>query len=155
MVQAAIPVALAVGSSVMKGVAGYEAGRKNRNNAYAQAREQENLGVATEARIRDGARMQMGDQIAAQFSNGFMGGSGSALDALTQSQINAAMDALNVRREAASKAASLRASGDMAMSEGRMALVGSLFDAGSSIVGMKSDWAAAKSGMTPAPKGGG
>lgn len=150
-----VSAGIAAAGSIVKGVAGYQAGRKNKKALFGQALEEERAGVAEEARIRDAARQAMGEQVSAQFSNGFFGGTGSALDALQQSQINAALDTLNIRREAAGKARSLRAQGRQAATQGKFALVEGLLGAGSSIAGMSSDWASAKSGTTTVnkPKG--
>jgi len=130
--------ALAVAGSVVKGVAGYEAGAYNRAASRNEARNAMMEGAAQEARIREAARMAMGEQVAAQGSNGFQIGSGSALDALQQSAINATMDALEARRQAASKARSLRASGNVAYAEGTNSLVQNLIGAGSKAA--SADW---------------
>lgn len=147
MVQA-IPMVLAAGGKLIQGVAAMKAGKRNARAAYGQAIEEERAGAAQELRIRDAARAAMGEQVGAQFANGFQGGSGSALDALAESQINAAMDALTIRRETAAQARSLRAQGDNAKAEGKMALLGSIIDAGSTVGGFAADWASAKRGTT-------
>lgn len=145
---AAIPAALMAAGSIAKGIGGYEAGRSQRRTFNRQAVEELNAGASEELRIRDSARMAMGEQIAAQFSNGMMGGTGSALDALAQSQINAALDAARVRREAAGKAASMRAQGKQAARAGSMQLLEGFFGAGSAVLGARSDWAAARRGTS-------
>lgn len=129
---------LSAGGSILKGVAANKAGKQNRRAAYAQAREEERTGEAQALRIRDEARRAMGEQIAGQFANGFMGGTGSALDALSESQINATVDMLEVRRQAQAKAQSLRAEGDQARQQGRFALASGILGAASTAV---SDWA--------------
>jgi len=140
----ALPIALSAGASVLKGVAGLRAGQQNRNALYGQALEEEAAGNAQALRVRDSARKAIGEQVAAQFSNGFQGGTGSALDALTESQINATMDMLQVRRDAAFKARSQRAEGDMRLSQGKFALAQGIIGAASTVAGGMSDWAAAK-----------
>lgn len=150
----ALPMALAIGGSLLKAHGANKAGNENRKIAYGQAREEEAAGSARELRIRESSRKAIGDQLAAQSSNGFQGGTGSALDALAESQTNAVLDAMTVRREAASRAKSLRASGDQARSAGRMSAVQSLIGGASAALGMKADWAAARapsgsSGGTP------
>ncbi len=145
-----IPAALAVGGSVLKGVGGLKAGKQNKRALYGQAREAENTGAAQELRIREEARRALGQQVAAQWGNGFTGDSGSALDAVTESQVNAAMDALSVRREAAAKARGYRAEGDQRLREGKMALAQGLIGAGSAAFGMKDDWAQVRRGISPA-----
>ncbi len=146
MAEAAI--ALQAVGSLVQGVGAYKAGQANKRAAYAQALEEERTGNAEELRVRDAGRAAIGAQIAGQFGNGFQGGSGSALDALTESQVNAALDALTIRRDAAGKARSLRAQGDQASSQGKFALASSILGAGSAIAGGKSDWAAAKRGTS-------
>lgn len=143
-----LPMALMAAGKIVQGVGQLKAGNAAKNAAFAQAQEAENAGAAQELRIRDSARKAIGEQLASQFGNGMMGGSGSALDALTESQVNAAMDALQVRRDVAMRAASLRASGKQAQSEGRWGMAGSLLGAASSALGMKEDWAQARSGSS-------
>lgn len=150
MVQA-IPMVLAGGGQLIQGVGAYKAGKRNKRAAYGQALEEERAGGAQELRIRDAARTAIGQQVGAQFANGFQGGSGSALDALAESQINAALDALTIRRETAAQARSLRAQGDNAAAEGKTALLSSIMSAGATVAGYKNDWAAARKGRTPSP----
>ena len=140
----AIPIALSIGGSLLKANSANKAGNANRAIAYGQAREEEAVGAARELRIREAARKAIGDQVAAQASNGFQGGTGSALDALAESQTNAVLDAMTVRREAAGRARSLRAEGDQARSAGRMSAVESLIGGAGAALGMKSDWAAVR-----------
>jgi hypothetical protein len=98
-------------------------------------------------RARQSARSSPG-----QFSNGFEGGSGTALDALRESQVNAALDAMAVRRQGIGRSDALEAEGRQAQTEGRFALASGVLGAASPIGGMKSDWAQARSGQsTPAP----
>lgn len=132
--------AIQIAGTVVKGVAGYEAGKYNKKVAYTEALNAERDGAAEEARIREGARMAMGEQIAAQGSNGFQIGTGSALDALHQSAVNATLDALTARRQAQAKARSARSQGDIAKAQGNNALIQSLIGAGSQGV----DWASSK-----------
>lgn len=150
----ALPMVLQAGGQLIQGVGAYEAGRQNKRSAYEQATQEEIQGVSEEARMRDAARLAIGAQLGGQFSNGFQGGTGSALDALQQSQINAALDALTIRRDATSRARSARAAGDQAMDQGKYALAASLLGAGSSAMSMNSDWAAARTGSGSKPGGG-
>lgn len=131
--------AVQMAGAVVKGVAGYQAGKYNRAAARSEAISVERQGVAEEARIREAARMAMGQQLAAQAENGFQIGTGSALDALNQSAVNATLDALTARRSAASKARSVRAGGEVAYAQGKNALVGELIGAGSTAVDWSSD----------------
>ena len=133
--------ALQAVGSIVQGTAAYQAGKYNKKLAYVQAVEQERDGVATEARIRDTARQAIGAQLAAQGASGFEMGSGSALDGLMQSQINATLDGLTARREAAAKARGTRLEGDQAMSAGKNAYTAGLFQVASQAV----DWGSTKS----------
>jgi len=141
-----LPSILAVGGSIFGGSAKNAAGQQNQQALYAQATEEEAAGAAQETRIREQARKAIGEQSASLSANGFQGDSGSALDALTESQINATLDALNVRRQAAAKARALRAEGDIRASEGKNGLISGLIGAGSAAAGMMHDWAAVKRG---------
>lgn len=127
---------------VIAGVGAYEAGKYNQGVAKTEAIEIERAGVAEEARVREAARMQIGQQLAAQGANGFAMGTGSALDALSQSQVNAALDALTIRREAAARARAARIGGKIAKAQGDNALVAGMLGAASTSV----DWASAKRG---------
>ena len=145
-----IGAGLSAGSTLLGGIAANKAGQQNRAALYGQALEEENAGNAQALRIKDQARKIIGDQISAQAGNGFTGDSGSALDALTESQVNATMDMMQVRRDAMMKARSLRAEGDMRASQGQSAMFGSILGAGAKLVGAYSDWGAAHSGQLPA-----
>lgn len=145
---------LSAGASLLGGVAADKAGRQNRAALYGQALEEENAGNAQALRIKEQARKIIGEQVAAQAANGFTGDSGSALDALTESQINATLDTMQVRRDAMMKARAMRAEGDMRYQQGRYAMWGSFLSAGAKLGGAMSDWGAAQSGKLP-PSGGG
>lgn len=149
MVEAAMQAA----GSVISGVAGYEAGKFNRGVARTEAIEAERDGVSEEARIRDAARLAMGDQVNAQGANGFQAGTGSALDALTQSQINATLDALTVRRAAAARARGSRIQGEIAYAKGSNDLVAGMLGAASSVASAKTDWASARAGSSARGRG--
>jgi len=152
--QAIGPVLSAVGT-VMGGIAAKKAGQQNQAALYGQAIEEENAGNAQALRIKEQARRAIGEQVAAQWGNGFTGGSGSALDALTESQVNATMDMMQVRRDAEAKARSLRTEGDQRASAGKWALAESIVGAGAKLFGASADWAAAHSGELPVSPGGG
>lgn len=140
--------------NVVGGIAGYETGKYNAAVAETEAVDAERDGTVDEARIRDAARLAIGQQVAAQGENGFQQGTGSALDALQQSQINATLDALTVRRAAASKARSLRVSGAIAKAKGENDLLVGMLGAASSAAGSQGDWASAKSGQSSGGYGG-
>ena len=137
----------AVGNLV-GGIASYETGKYNRDVSNTMATEAERDGTVAESRIRDAARMAIGQQVSAQGANGFQQGTGSAIDALTQSQINATLDALTARRQATSKARGLRIQGAQAYSAGSNAMVQGMFGAAASGIQAGTDWASAKSGQS-------
>ena len=143
----AMGIASAAGS-LIKGIGGLQAGNYNKKVAYGQAREEEATANADALRVRDDARRQIGQQIGAQFSNGFMGGTGSALDALKESQVNAALDVMEARRRGQSKANALRSQGDMAQQQGEMDLASGVLGVACDIYGMNHDWAVARAGRT-------
>jgi hypothetical protein len=145
--------AQAVGSLV-QGIGAYQAGRYNKRAKYLQASEEEAAGEAQAGLVRQQARAAMGDQINAQFSNGFMGGSGTALDALAESQINAALDVMMLRRDAASKARALRAEGQQAKTQGTFALISGALGARASAHQQRENWAAARRGTQSASRPG-
>ena len=143
--------AASVVGNVVKGIGSFAAGQANAKALHAQAKEEGIAGAAQEAQIREISRKAMGEQVAGQFSNGFQGGTGSALDALHESAVNAAIDAMRVRREATLKAENLHKQGHQAAVQSWFDLASGLLGAGSSAAGMKSDWAAARSGQTRQP----
>jgi hypothetical protein len=140
--------AMQAAGKLVQGVGGLLAGNANAKALRKQSRETLASGVAQEARIREAARATMGDQIAAQFSNGMMGGGGSALDALRESKINSTMDALEIRRQAMGKAQALNAQAKQAKMEGRFALVSGMLGAGSDVAKANNDWADARRGSS-------
>ena len=147
--------ALAAIGSAVGGLSANRAGKANQAAANQAAVDEEQDGADTEARIREAARLSIGEQIAAQGSNGFQIGSGSALDALTQSQVNATVDALAARRRSAAAARSLRVRGELARREGKAALVSGAFGAAAGVIQARSDWASARSGQSGGARTGG
>lgn len=141
--------ALQAAGNVIGGIGAYESGKYARATSRTMATEEERAGAAEEARIRDAARMAIGIQVAAQGANGFQQGTGSALDALAQSQINAAFDALTARDEAARRARARRVEGDIAYAQGSNALVQGMIGAATTGYQMATDWASARRGRVP------
>lgn len=140
---------MAIGGNLIRGLGGLQAGNAARKQADRQAREISRVGLAQEQRVRDQARKTIGKQVAAQFSNGFHGGTGSALDYLLESQVNAELDAMNVRRETQAKAMAVRSEGRSRQNAGRWSLLEGLFGAGQAVAGMRDDWAQAGRGLMP------
>ena len=133
---------------IVQGVGALKAGNANAKALKKQARGELAAGAAEEARIREAARSQMGDQIGAQFANGLEGGSGSALDALRESKIQAALDTLEVRRQARLKSDELNVRAKLEKRQGRFALAGAILGAGSTAMGATTDWADARRGRS-------
>lgn len=141
---------LAIGGALVKGAGALSASRANARGLEQQSDEELRAGVAQEADLRVAARAAIGEQLAAQGSNGFMGGTGSALDTLRESQINAALDVLRIRREASVKASTLRAQAKDVRRQGVFSAAGALIGGASSLIGMKQDWASASAGSSVA-----
>lgn len=137
---------LAAGGKLVQGVGGLIAGNKAKKRAFGQAREEQLASNEQERESRINARRAIGAQLASQFGNGMEGGTGSALDALRESQIEAALDAAEIRRQGVAKADSLRAQGRAAQAEGRWGMASAMLGAASSIGQMKNDWAQARTG---------
>lgn len=142
----ALPMIATAAGSLIQGVGGAMAGRSNKKAAFAAADEDERASVEEQTEIRKNARRTIGSQLAAQWSNGMEGGSGTALDGLRESMLEAALDVVTVRRLGVSKAKALRAQGKAAEREGYFALASGVLGAASSAHSMKTDWAQANTG---------
>lgn len=136
-----LPAALAVAGPLISGIGGKLAGDSNAKRLRLAARDEQLSGLEERNRLRDEVRSAIGEQLAAQVSNGLEGGSGTALDALRQSQIEGALDALELRRQSEMKARSLRTQARDAKRAGNFALLEGVIGAGSAIYKQKSDWA--------------
>lgn len=136
-----LPAALAIAGPIIKGVSGKIAGDKNAKRLRAQEREEQVTAVADRNRVREEVRSAIGMQVAAQVANGLEGGSGTALDALRQSQIEGALDVLEMRRQGELRARALRTAAKDAKRAGNMALIEGIVGAGSSVIKGRSDWA--------------
>ena len=144
---AVLPFA-AAGASLVKGVGGLMAGQANKKNAFAQAREERRTFAENEREVRRDARKAIGTQLAAQWGNGLEGGSGTALDALRESELNAAADAAEIQRQGMARSKSLRAQGKQAGRQGYFDLAGGILGAADSFSGMRNDWAQARRGTS-------
>lgn len=140
----ALSIAATVAGPLMKGIAGKKAGDTNAKRLREAKRDEELSGLGDRNRLREQVRGAIGEQLAAQVSNGLEGGSGTALDALRQSQIEGALDALELRRQTTMKATALEQQAQDAKRAGNMALMEGIIGAGSSLFKMKSDWAQEK-----------
>lgn len=139
---------LSIAGNLVQGVAGYRAGQQNAAALEGAATNELQLGADQESVIREQARKAIGEQVASQFSNGFLGGTGSALDSVMESQVNATLDALRIRRAAANKASSYRAQAKTAREQAWFSLASGMLGAGASAYNQKQDWAAARMGTS-------
>lgn len=137
---------LAAGASLVQGVGGFMAGSANKKAAFAEAREERLTALEEERQARLDARRTIGEQLGAQWGNGMEGGSGSALDALRESQIESALDVLTLQRRGATRSKALEAEGRAAATQGKFALASGLLGAASTYGKMRSDWAQAQQG---------
>lgn len=126
-------------SKVLAGISGMQAANYNAKAAEREGQMAVADGVATEARIRDEARMAAGEAIAAQGQSGLQIGTGSALDVLRESAITAELDRLTVRARADNVRAAKAEEARMQRKSGRMALL-------AGIIGSAEDAAAAAAG---------
>jgi hypothetical protein len=140
--------ALGAVGKLVQGVAASNAGSASQKILNQEAQETSAAGVQQELQLRASAREAIGNQVAGQFSNGFLGGTGSALDLLHQSQVNAALDVMNLRTQWSSRAQALQVQGEQAKAAGQSQLVGSLFSAAGGAFKGAEDWASARSGLS-------
>lgn len=150
---AAVPF-LAAGAKLVQGVGGFMAGQHNKKVLKAQAREELAAAQEQEREQRKDARRAIGAQLAAQWGNGFEGGSGTAVDAIRESQIEAALDAREIRRQGIGRAKSLRSQASQAAREGAFSLASGLLGAATDYADMRHDWAQARTGTTARPQPG-
>lgn len=101
-----------------EGASAYEAGKFSRKVMQTNASNAERDGAAEASRIRDAARLSLGRQLAGLASSGFDPASGSALDAIRESSIEAELDILTTRRKADMAATGYKSQGQMAYAQG-------------------------------------
>lgn len=141
----AIGSGIAAGGALIKGIGGYEAGKFNAKVARYNQMIAASDNVAQQQQVRDAARAAMGDQIASQGASGLALGTGSALDALHQSAINAQLDAMELRRKGAIQKTDYDIQRFNAKAQGTAAFVGGIVDAASSAFSAGANYAAAGS----------
>jgi hypothetical protein len=139
-----VSAGLTAGSSLIKGIAGLNAGLAQRRALASQAQQEEIAGNAQAQRIGDQARAAIGQQTAALNASGFQGDSGTALDALTESQVNRTLDMMQTRRQAQAKAQALQTQGDLDAQKGGFDLASNLIGGASSIYGQQKGWGVAQ-----------
>lgn len=136
------PLALAqAAGNLVGGIGNFLASRTQAKRLRAAARDEDRSGVADRNRQRDEIRSAIGEQLVAQVSNGLEGGTGTALDALRQSQIEGVLDVLEMRRQSMMKARSLRQQAKDTKRAGTFALIEGVLGAGSSAYKAQNDWA--------------
>ena len=145
---AAAPFATLAGG-LIKGVGGLMAGHAAKKADFRQAREELGAAAEQEREQRLAARRAIGAQRASQYDNGLEGGSGTALEAIRESQINAALDAAEIRRQGVGKALSLRTAGKQAQRGSEFGAASDLLGAATSYGAMRNDWAQARAGVRP------
>lgn len=123
-----IGTAAAIGGTGLKVLGSLQQGNYNKKVADRNALMEERDAAAQASRIRDDVRRHIGGQIVQQGSSGFQTGTGSALDAIMESQIEGMLDILTVRAKGASAAAGYRAQGKMAKREGQFGAAAALAD---------------------------
>lgn len=120
--------------TIYGGIAANKAGKYTRKVMKANAANAINDGLETRDRIRTASRLAMGRQLVEQGGSGFGMGSGSALDALHESAIEAEIDLATSRRQSALKAQGFNQQGDMAAAQGKSAMIGGFFSGAAQIV---------------------
>lgn len=111
--------AAALGGTGIKAVGSLMTGNYNAKVAKRNALMEERDAAAQAGRIRDDVRRHIGEQQAAQGGSGFQTGTGSALDAIMESQVEGMLDVLTVRQKGATAAQAYRAQGRLAKMQGR------------------------------------
>lgn len=137
---AALPFVAAAGS-IVQGIGSFKAANANARRLNEQATEEQRGAAAQIRQTRDEGRAVIGEQLTAQVSGGLAGGTGTALDALRQSQIEIALDVMELRRQGDLKARSLQQQASDVKREGRFALLSGVLGAGSSFVKQRNDFA--------------
>lgn len=101
-----------------EGASAYEAGKFTRKVMQTNAANAQRDGAAEAARLRDTARLAIGRQFAGLAASGFDPASGSALDAVRESSIEAELDIMTARRRAQAAAMGYKSQGQIAYAQG-------------------------------------
>lgn len=121
---------------IVEGTSYLEQGKFSQRIANRNALMAERDGAAQVTQAREASRKGIGAQLVAQGGSGFEMGTGTALDALMESQVNGMLDAMTIRNTAASKAQSIRYGGQLQNMQAQGQAMGSFFGAASSIASM-------------------
>ncbi len=137
---------LALGSGIAKGVGGLMAGNSRAKSLRGQAREERVAASGQIRRVREDARRKIGEQYALLAGSGLEGAAsgGTAMDALRESQVEVALDVLELRRQGVTRSQALDREAKLAKREGRFALVEGILGGATEAFGMQSDWAQAR-----------
>lgn len=142
--------ALSIAGNLVQGISSWRAGMANASALNAGADGVLRQGAAQESDVRYQSRKAIGAQAAAQWSNGFMGGTGSALDSIYESQVSAALDALRIRQGAQDQANSMNFQARMAREGAWFGLAGGLIGAAKAGAQQATDWGNARQGQMQA-----
>lgn len=126
---------------VVEGASAYEAGRFTRRVMQTNERNARNDGAAEASRIRDAARIAIGRQAASFGSSGFRDFSGSALDALRESSVEAELDIMTARRQAEARAQGFRVQGQSAYAQGYNAMTAGMINGAAALVDSSTSYA--------------
>lgn len=139
---------IAAGASILKGVGGLAAGKENGRRLDSAAREKRRAAAEQGSRIRVDARRKHGELLANLAGGGLMGASagGTALDLLRESQLEEALDVMELRRQGEFDAQSYEAEARGARRRGKFDLLEGVLGGASTFIGMQSDWAQARKG---------
>lgn len=115
---AAVSEGLKAAGALLDGASALGAANANARALRTDAANVMNLGAAQVADVRQQARMAAGEAIAAQGTSGFQIGTGSALDVLRETEINAQLDMMRLRTRAQTQYSGLQFQAKMAKREG-------------------------------------
>lgn len=160
MAQAAVPLAAAgaglkAAGALQAGRAGYKSGMYNAAVSERNAQTTAADTAAEEMRIRREARLIAGEAIAGQGMSGLQLGTGSALEVLRESAINAELDVLTTRRKGASAAAAMRQDAVMSRMGAKQARTAGFIGAASALIGGASSISGMKTEAANAAAAGG
>ena len=127
---------------VAEGESYHEQGKYNRAVANRNALDSQRDAAAQIDIARTQARKAIGDQLVAQGGSGFEMGTGTAVDALAESQVNSMLDAMTIRRQGDTRAAAYRSQGQLAYMEGQSKATASYFGAAKSLADSAANYAA-------------
>ncbi len=96
---------------------------------------------AEEAQVRQQVRQTMGQQLVAAGSSGFEMGTGSTLDALTESQVNGMVDQLTLRRRGEASARGFEQQGQLAKMQAKTQATAKFFGAAKSLTDTATSYA--------------